>query len=82
MIKKILVVLSIILLLGIIGKAESTYTREAIVTNSNSGIVTVEDNCGYIWEYEGSATVGECVTLIMSDNHTSKITDDIVEGVK
>lgn len=82
MIKKILIVLAIIMVIGIIGNTESTYTRQAIVTNSKDNIVTVEDNCGYIWAYKGSATVGDTVTLVMHDNHTSKITDDIVKGVK
>ena len=82
MIKKILIVLVIVIVIGIIGNAESTYTRTATVTNSNNGIVTTKDNCGYSWEYKGSATVGDTVTLVMHDNHTSKITDDIIKGVK
>ena len=82
MTKKILIVLGVILVLGFMWGAESTYTRTATITNSESGIVTAEDNCGYIWQYKGSATVGDSVTLVMHDNHTSKITDDIVKGVK
>ena len=82
MIKKILIVLTIIMAIGIMGNIESTYTRQATITNSNNGIVTAIDNCGYIWEYKGSATVGDSVTLVMYDNHTSKITDDIVKGIK
>lgn len=82
MIKKILIVLSVILVLSLMWGTESTYTRTATITNSNNGVVTVEDNCGYIWEYKGSATVGDSVTLIMHDNHTSNITDDIIKGVK
>lgn len=82
MIKKILIVLSVILVLGFMWNIESTYTRQVTVTNSDNGVVTAKDNCGYIWEYKGSATVGDNVTLIMSDNHTNKITDDIVKGVK
>ena len=82
MAKKILIVLSIILVLGLMWGMESTYTRTATITNSNNGIVTAEDNCGYIWEYKGSATVGDSVTLVMHDNHTSKITDDIVKEVR
>lgn len=82
MIKKVLIVLAIMAVIGIMGNMESTYTRQATVTNSSNGIVTVEDNCGYIWEYKGSATVGDTVELIMHDNHTSKITDDIVKGVE
>jgi hypothetical protein len=82
MIKKILVVLAIFTILGLMWGWESTYTREATVTNSKDNIVTVKDNCGYIWKYKGSATVGDTVELVMFDNHTSKITDDIVKGVK
>ena len=82
MIKKILIVLSVVLVLGLMWGAESTYTRTATITNSESGVVTAEDKSGYIWQYKGSATVGDNVTLVMHDNHTSKITDDIVKGVK
>ena len=82
MVKKILIVLSVILALGFMWGAESTYTRTATITNSESDIVTAEDKSGHIWEYKGSATIGDSVTLVMNDNHTSKITDDIVKGVK
>ena len=82
MVKKILVVLSVVLVLGLMWGAESTYTRTATITNSESGIVTAKDNCGYIWQYKGTATIGDSVTLVMNDNHTSKVTDDIIKGVK
>lgn len=82
MVKKILIVLSVILALGFMWGVESTYTRTATITNSESGIVTAEDKSGHIWQYKGSATVGDSVTLVMHDNHTSKITDDIIKGVK
>ena len=81
-IKKILIVLARIITKGFINAWESTYTRQAIITNSENGIVTVQDNCGYIWQYNGSATIGDSVILVMYDNHTSKITDDIVKGIK
>lgn len=82
MVKKILIVLSVILALGFMWGVESTYTRTATITNSESGIVTAEDKSGHIWQYKGSATVGDDITLVMNDNHTSKITDDIIKGVK
>ena len=82
MIKKVLIVLAIFTVLGLMWGAESTYTRTATIINSDNGIVTAKDNCGYIWEYKGFATIGDSVTLVMHDNHTSKITDDIVKGVK
>ena len=82
MIKKVLMVLSIILVLGFMWGAESTYTRTATITNSENGVVTAKDVSGNLWRYKGSATVGDTVELVMHDNHTSKITDDIVKGVK
>lgn len=82
MVKKILIVLAVFTVLGLMWGWESTYTRTATITKSESGMVTAKDNCGYIWQYKGSATVGDTVELVMYDNHTSKITDDIVKGIK
>lgn len=82
MIKKILIVLSIILVLGLMWGCESTYTRQAEVISIKGDTVRTKDKSGHIWEYKGSARIGDDVTLIMHDNHTSKITDDIVKGIK
>ena len=82
MLKKLLVVLSIVMVLGLLWGAESTYTRQAVITKSENNIVTCQDKSGYIWQYKGEAVVGEEVKLIMYDNHTSKISDDIVKGIK
>ena len=81
MLKKILITLSIFIILGLMWGAESTYTRQATVTNDKDNIVTCVDESGHIWQYKGSATIGDSVTLVMYDNHTSNITDDIVKGV-
>ena len=82
MIKKVLIVLAIFTVLGLMWGYESTYTRTATITNSSNGVVTAEDKSGHIWEYKGSATIGDTVTLVMHNNHTSKVTDDMVKGVK
>lgn len=82
MVKKILIVLGIILVLGFLWGQEATYTRQATVTKSESGTVTAKDLSGNLWQYKGSATIGDRVTLVMHDNHTSTIKDDIVKGVK
>ena len=83
MIKKILIVLVAFMVLGLMWGAESTYTRQAEVISIKGDTIRAEDKCGYIWEYKGTATVGDNVTLVMYDNHTSGvITDDIVKGVK
>ena len=82
MLKKLLVVLGIIIVLGLLWGTESTYTRQATITKSQDGIVTTKDKSGHIWQYQGEGVVGEEVELIMYDNHTSKITDDVVKGIK
>ena len=82
MVKKILIVLAVFIVLGLMWGWESTYTRTATITKSESGMVTAEDKSGNVWEYKGSATVGDTVELVMCDNHTSIIADDIVKGVK
>lgn len=82
MIKKIALVLIILLAIGLLNNFESTYTRKAKVIDNKNGFVTCIDETGNIWEYKGSARVGDNLTLIMHDNHTTKITDDIIKGVK
>lgn len=83
MVKKIiLIVLAIFAIIGLMWGWEGTYARKVIVLESDNGIVTTVDNNGRIWEYKGSATVGDRITLVMYDNHTGSITDDIVKGVK
>ena len=79
---KLGIVISIILVLGLLWGAESTYTRTVTVINCKDNIVTCQDGNGYVWRYKGSAKAGETLTLIMDDQHTDHITDDIVKGVK
>lgn len=81
MLKKILITLSIFIILGLMWGAESTYTRQATITNTSDNIVTCTDESGHIWQYIGNGTIGDNITLVMYDNHTSNITDDIVKGV-
>ena len=80
--KKLLIVLSVVIVLGLLWGIESNYTRTAVVVDSKNNVVTCEDKQGHIWQYNGQAVVGETVELIMSDNHTSTINDDVVKGVK
>ena len=82
MIKRVLIIFVILSMLILCSTLESTYARKGIVINNKNGIVTVEDGCGYLWEYKGIATVGDTVTLIMYDNHTGNIYDDIIKEVK
>lgn len=70
-----------IFILGKVGYMEDHYTKEGTVTNIQNGIVTVKDNQGYFWEFEGSNfKIGDKVELLMSANHTGTFEDDIVEN--
>ena len=80
--KKIIITLAVITLIGLLYGCESTYTRQATVTKSTNGIVYCTDKQGNIWSYKGNAAIGQKVTLKMYDNHTSDIKDDIIKGVK
>lgn len=79
-IKAIAVVVVFFLLFGIVGYYETHYTRkDCVVVSAQHGIVTVEDKCGYLWEYtaEGRVpTIGTCVDLRMHTNHTDGIVRD------
>lgn len=70
------------LALGVAGFYETAYPRQATIRQSNNGTVQCIDKQGHLWEYKGEGIVGQQVTLIMNDNHTSTITDDTVKGVK
>lgn len=80
-------ILTVILVVGAIYGAcyyEHNYTRkECEVIQVNDGVVTVEDSCGFVWDFKGNELkVGDIVDLKMYDNSTSTyINDDIVKDV-
>lgn len=81
--KKIIVTISILMVIGLLHHFESTYYRQVTVIDNQENKVVCVDKSGNIWEYEGqAANIGDKITLIMNDNHTSKITDDIIKGIK
>lgn len=80
--KKLLFVLSIVLVIGFFNGIESTYTRNAVVVGIRDNMVIYKDTCGYIWHYEGEGTIGEEVVLVMNDNHTSTIKDDTIKEIR
>lgn len=83
MIKRIVIVLAVIMVIGLMGMIETTYTRDAVVTDVNCIEITVEDGQGHRWSFIGDEyKVGQEITLVMNDNHTSVITDDRIVDVK
>ena len=83
MIKKIIMVLTVIVIIGLMGTIETTYARNAVVVNVDNLVVTAEDKQGNLWVFVADDySINDDVTLIMNDNHTTKITDDKIIKVK
>ena len=83
MIKKTIMVLTVIVIIGLIGTIETTYTRNAVVVNVDDLEITAEDKQGNLWVFVADGySINDDVTLIMNDNHTTKITDDKIIKVK
>lgn len=81
--KKIIIIFSVLILLGLLNTIESRYTREVTVKRVEETAITVEDKQGYIWEFKGDDyKVGQHITVVMNDNHTSNIYDDEIIEVK
>lgn len=83
MIKKIALVVVAIVVVGLMGMIESTYTRDVVVTKVDCIEVTVQDKQGHHWSFYGDDyTVGQKITVVMNDQHTSSIYDDTIINVK
>jgi hypothetical protein len=83
MVKKIVIVLVVITVIGLMGMIETTYTRDVVVTKVDCIEVTVQDKQGHHWSFYGDEyKVGQEITVVMDDNHTSIITDDRIVDVK
>jgi predicted small metal-binding protein len=86
--KKIAIALTTILAFGLFVMAcnfENNYTRkDCEVVEINVNIITVEDGCGYLWDFEGEGyELGQRVDLKMHTNHTANsIADDYIKEVK
>ena len=76
-------VLTVIVIIGLMGTIETTYARNAVVVNVDNLVVTAEDKQGNLWVFVADDySINDDVTLIMNDNHTTKITDDKIIKVK
>lgn len=77
--KRIMIVITLFIAIGIMQTIESTYTRDVVVTKIQDNIITTQDNQGYVWEFYGEGySKGQAIKLTMSDNHTSNIEDDTI----
>lgn len=82
--KEFIAVMFIVAMTVICMMYESQYTRQAVVTDVHEYEVTVEDDCGYIWIFEGSIfSPGDKVTLYMNSmGSIDYIEDDVIERVE
>lgn len=87
--KKTLIALVLVVLFAMCCYMEHHYTRNNCeVVEIEGTVVTVEDECGYLWSYEVEAEddvprVGEYVDLVMYTNLTdNNIYDDVIERVR
>lgn len=83
-IKAIVVLIIILLVVGRVGYYETHYYREGAVVGVQGIVVTVEDKCGYLWDFEGEGfNKEENVKMLMCTMGTdSNIYDDEVQDVK
>ena len=83
MIKRVLALTAVLLFIGLVGYTEAHYTRDVVVVEVQDQEVTVEDKQGNLWCFNGTDyTVDQKITVVMCDNYTSTIYDDIIKGVK
>ena len=57
--------------------SSSIYINDAIVISSNDNVVVCADYTENIWSYFGSTTE-TTVSLVMYNNNTENLTDDII----
>ena len=85
--KKVIIILTIIIVTinftipcGNADNKNNYYPLFTTVVNVENDIVTLEDNNGFTWEFEGAEdwAVGDICTCIMNDNGTEKIFDDAI----
>ncbi len=86
-VKKMMVkVLLVVLFVGAFSVASyyDTHTvKECTVVNTEKDIVTVVDEAGHEWQYQGVAKVGETAKITFYNNHTTgTIADDEITKVK
>lgn len=83
-IRIIIIAMVILMLCGWCSHYEHHYIRQAIVTDVECIVITVEDNSGHCWSFYGDDyKVDDEVTLYMYDSMTpNNIYDDVIKEVR
>ena len=83
MIKRVVIVLVVIALIGIAITIENRYTRDVVVTEVQDQEVTVTDVSGNEFSFYGTDyTVDQEIVVVMTTNNTDSITDDKIIDVR
>ena len=71
---------------GLVGGWEATGSRLTVCTNFEANVYTFTDNQGHDWEWEAEIgddfEIGKAYRLIMDNNHSSTLEDDIIKKIK
>lgn len=83
-IKNFLIVLTLLVIACWVMRFDTYYTRQAKVIGVNDTIITVQDTCNNVWQFEGNNyCIDDQVILTMDANHTDfNIYDDMIKKVK
>ena len=82
MIKKILIAITVIIIIGLFGMIDNTYTRGVRVVEVQDQKVIVVDVSGNEFSFYGTDyTVDQEITVVMTTNNTDSIIDDKIVDV-
>lgn len=83
--KKLVIVAAIFFVLGVFAKemennTDDVYLRQGKIIAFNGETVTVEDNNGNLWDFQGVEDwhIGDGCTMLMDSNGTTEIEDDVI----
>lgn len=80
--KTVIIIVLVIILLMVITAPNHFYalTTQVVEIDKVNDVVTVEDCNGNLWTFEGTEDweIGDCASLIMVDNGTKTIEDDVI----
>ena len=83
-IKNFFIILMLLVIAYWVMQFDTYYTRQAKVIGVNDTIITVQDTCNNVWQFEGNNyCIDDQVILTMDANHTDfNIYDDMIKKVK
>lgn len=80
----IIMIVVFIIIPGIAGSLEVSYTEQGEIINKENDVITILDMTGNLWEYETEKDfeIGDKVKVTFNDNETIKKEDDMIIKIK